>query len=292
MPAHPTDNQRAGDERVASFTAATASPVLGREVLLVLDRPAHRARLLCIGDRLMRVFGGHRPVDERARRVAVAQGRFAVLSVLKDHRIGAAADRGGLPYARRLDRLDADRSRREQSTEQHPLIAEPDTNRLIPVVRLERLTPVQGDVVREHDLAIVTANDAFAPGQLDQDGSHDSIVATGTTQSIRTEPIPPGCLAAIARDGQVAATISRIGLRRPCASARQPDEHTGPTIASREERSGVPVGHSRSGVTDVVATRAHSSEAQEHGRADTAGHKVTNGRRLDVHAAHRLPSGW
>jgi hypothetical protein len=28
----------------------------------------------------MRVFGGHRPVDERARHVAVAQGRFAVLS--------------------------------------------------------------------------------------------------------------------------------------------------------------------------------------------------------------------
>jgi len=190
MPAHPTDNQRAGDERVASFTAATASPILGREVLLVLDRPAHRARLLGIGDRLMRVLGGHRPVDERARRVAVAQGRFAVLSVFKDHRIGAGTDRGGLAHAGRRDRLDADRSRREQSTEQHPLIAEPDANRLIPVPRLERLAPVQGDIVREHDLAIVTTNNAFTAGQLDQDGSHDSIVTTGTTQSIRTGPIP------------------------------------------------------------------------------------------------------
>jgi hypothetical protein len=37
-------------------------------------------------------------VDECARRVAVAQGRFAVPSVLKDHRVGAAADRGGVPY--------------------------------------------------------------------------------------------------------------------------------------------------------------------------------------------------
>ena len=111
-----------------------------------------------------------------------------MLSVLKDHRIGAAADRGGLPYASRLDRLDADRSRRDQSTEQHPLIAEPDANRLIPVPRLERLAPVQSDVVREHDLAIVTANDAFAPGELDQDDSQDSIVTTETTQSIRTEP--------------------------------------------------------------------------------------------------------
>jgi hypothetical protein len=49
------------------------------------------------------------------------------------------------------------------------------------------LARAQGDVVREHDLAIVTANDSFAPGQLDQDGSHDLIVATGTTQSTRTE---------------------------------------------------------------------------------------------------------
>jgi hypothetical protein len=47
-------------------------------------------------------------------------------------------------------------------------------------VRLKWLAPVQGDVVREHDLAIVTANDSFAPGQLDQNGSHDLIVAAGT----------------------------------------------------------------------------------------------------------------
>jgi hypothetical protein len=110
---------------------------------------------------------GHRPVDESASRVAVAQGRFAVFPVLKDDRVGAAAERGGLPNSRRLDRLDADRPRREQSTKQHPVIAEPEANRLIPVVRLEWLAPVQGDVVREHDLAIVTTNDSFAPGQFD-----------------------------------------------------------------------------------------------------------------------------
>jgi hypothetical protein len=106
-----------------------------------------------------------------------------VLSALKDHRIGAAADRRGLPYARRLDHLNAHRSRREQSTDQRPVIAEPDANRLIAVVRLEWLPPVPGDVVREHDLAIVTAHDAFAPGQLDQHGSHDSIVATGRLEA-------------------------------------------------------------------------------------------------------------
>jgi hypothetical protein len=37
----------------------------------------------------MRVFSGHRPVDERTRRVAVAQGRFAVLSVFKNAKITA-----------------------------------------------------------------------------------------------------------------------------------------------------------------------------------------------------------
>jgi hypothetical protein len=31
--------------------------------------------------------------------------------------------------------------------------------------------------MREHDLTIVTPNDPFAPGQLDHDRSHDSIVA-------------------------------------------------------------------------------------------------------------------
>jgi hypothetical protein len=40
-------------------------------------------------------------------------------------------------------------------------------------VRLQQLAPLQPDLVRKHDLAIVTANDAFAPGQLDQHGSHD-----------------------------------------------------------------------------------------------------------------------
>jgi len=33
------------------------------EVNVTLDGPAHRARLLCISDRLMRVLGGHRPVS-------------------------------------------------------------------------------------------------------------------------------------------------------------------------------------------------------------------------------------
>ena len=97
------------------------------------------------------------------------------------------ADRGNLPHAGRLDSLDADRSRWEQSTEQRPLIAEPDTNWLVPVPRLELLTPVLGDVVREHDLAIVTSNDAMAPCQLDQDRSHDAIVPAGTTEASEPE---------------------------------------------------------------------------------------------------------
>ena len=126
-------------------------------------------------------------MDERAGRVAITKGRLSELGVLKDHRVRVLADRGNLPHAGRLDSLDADRSRWEQSTEQRPLIAEPDTNWLVPVPRLELLTPVLGDVVREHDLAIVTSNDALAPWQLDQDRSHDAIVPAGTTEASEPE---------------------------------------------------------------------------------------------------------
>jgi hypothetical protein len=75
-----------------------------------------------------------------------------VLAVLKDHRVRAATDRGRPANARCLDRLDAHGSRRKQATEQHPIGIEPETNRLIPVPRLQRLTPVLGDVVRQFDL--------------------------------------------------------------------------------------------------------------------------------------------
>lgn len=50
--------------------------------------------------------------------------------------------------------------------------------------------PAKCDVVREHDLAIVTANDAFTPGQLDQDGSHSPIVATGDYSEYPDETDP------------------------------------------------------------------------------------------------------
>jgi len=47
-----------------------------------------------------------------------------------------------------------------------------------------------------------TANDAFAPRQLDQDRGHDSIVATGTSRNNRTDPIPRVSLATIPPDAQ------------------------------------------------------------------------------------------
>lgn len=130
----------------------------------------------------MRILGRHRPVNERARRVAISQGRLAVLSVLEDHRIRAAANSGRFPHARRFNGFDAHRSGREQSAEQHPLIAERQPKRLIPVPRLQRLTSVQGDVVRQLDLA-VAADDAFAPGQLDHDTGHASMPAKAGQRS-------------------------------------------------------------------------------------------------------------
>ena len=173
MAAYPADDEGAGNERVGALGAAATAPVLGREVLVVLDGPAHGAGFLCIGDRLVRVHGRHRPVNERAGGVAVAESGFAELSVVEDHGIRAVADRCGLSHACRFDRLGADRSRWQESPEQHPLITEFDANRLISVPWLERLAPVQRDVVREHDLTVVLTHDAFTAGQLDQHVSHD-----------------------------------------------------------------------------------------------------------------------
>ena len=46
-----------------------------------------RGRVLLHRDRLVRVHGGHRPVNERAGGVAVAESGFAELSVVEDQRI-------------------------------------------------------------------------------------------------------------------------------------------------------------------------------------------------------------
>jgi hypothetical protein len=165
-----------------------------------------------------------------------------VLPVLKDHGIGAAADRGGLPYARRLDRLDADRSRREQSTEQHPVIAEPDANWLIPVPRLQWLTPVHGHVVREYDLAIVTSNDSFAPGQLDQDGSYDLIVASGThrgTQGVTARRAGPSSVLLARKRGSPTPLPTGGRLLHPAGSSsasRAPPSFNDEHFCRREQR--------------------------------------------------------
>ncbi len=109
-----------------------------------------------------------------------------MLAVLNDHRVGAVTHRCRFPDTARLHGLSADRTRRQQATEEHPLITESDANRLISVPRLRRLTPVESDVVREHDLAIIPPDDPLTTGQLDQDGSHDSIVTSRRTQSHST----------------------------------------------------------------------------------------------------------
>ena len=93
VPADPADDERVGFEAVGSFSASTGPP------LIVLDRAAHRARHFGIGDRLMGVFGGHRPVHERTRRIAVPQGRFVDLSILQDHCVGPSTSPGDRAFA-------------------------------------------------------------------------------------------------------------------------------------------------------------------------------------------------
>jgi hypothetical protein len=99
-----------------------------------------------------------------------------VLTVLEDHGEATAADGSDLPHAARLNRLNAHRPGRQQSTEQHSVIAEPHSKRLIPVPWLQWLTRTEGHIPREHDLTIVTADDPFAPGQLDFDRGHSPII--------------------------------------------------------------------------------------------------------------------
>ena len=176
MPTYPADDEGARLKRVGALHAASSPPLLSHEILLVRDFRAHRTRLLGIGDRLVRVLAGHRPVNERAFGVAIAEGRIVVLAVLENHRVGAATNRGRLANARCLDRLDAHRSRRKQATEQHPIAIEPETKRLIPVPRLQRLTAILVHVVGQFDLPILLTNDDFAAWQFDQDRRHQLIV--------------------------------------------------------------------------------------------------------------------
>jgi hypothetical protein len=51
---------------------------------------------------------------------------------------------------------------------------------------------IQADVVRQHDLPIITANDPLAPRQLDQHASHYSIVAAGYSKHPDRLVLEPG----------------------------------------------------------------------------------------------------
>ena len=107
--------------------------------------------------------------------------------VFEDHRKGATADGDDLAYAGRLDRLHADRSRRKQPAELHPILIEPDTKRLMPVPRLQALAPIRGDVVSQLNLAVATTNDPFASRQPDHDLSHQGNCANAR----EPPPAPP-----------------------------------------------------------------------------------------------------
>jgi hypothetical protein len=109
--------------------------------------------------------------------------------------------------------------------------------------------------VREQDLAIITANDAFAPGQLDQDGSHDSIVARGTTQSIRAEPIPRVCLAAIPTDAQVA------NRRAPAWAVRAAANIAAGRVTAPDENESSQLWRQTAASTRRSATRCSSTSA-------------------------------
>ena len=188
-----------------------------------------------------------------------------MLSVVEDHGVRAVGDRCGLSHACRFDGLDADRSRWQQAAEQHPRIAESDSNRLISVPWLQRLAPVQGDVVREHDLAVVSTHDALAIGQLDQHVTHDRnpgnarrALEPGTvtgSQPARRRPIrsrprerelSPGARAAAAppptaRPGRVA--VSRALAYSPTENYFPVGEHVaeGPRVDPSRQRAHPPL---------------------------------------------------
>ena len=95
----PADNDPAGFQRtvVAVTTSATARTISGQD-LVVSNCAAGGAALLSVGDRGAGPVGGKRTRNGRSRLVAAADdGLVAVVGLLKDRGIDAAADRGSHP---------------------------------------------------------------------------------------------------------------------------------------------------------------------------------------------------
>jgi hypothetical protein len=166
------DDDPAGFQRavVAVTTSATARTIGGKD-LVVGDGAAGGAALLSVGDLGAGPVGGKWTRNRRSGRLAAADdGLVAVVGLLEDRGVDAAADRGSDPCAQIVDDLSADRAGRQQASHDRANVIEPCLDRPEIIAAIEWLASIIADVLGDHDLAVASANDTLPARQLDQDG--------------------------------------------------------------------------------------------------------------------------
>jgi hypothetical protein len=105
-----------------------------------------------------------------------------VVGLLEDRGVDAAANRGSDPGAPIIEDLDANRAIRQQASHDRANLIEPHPDRPVIIAAKQWLATTIADILGDHDLAVIAANDTRVARQLDQNSGHSRIVAPGTSQ--------------------------------------------------------------------------------------------------------------
>jgi hypothetical protein len=92
----------------------------------------------------------------------------AVVGLLKDRCVDAAADFGEEQPAPIVDDLGADRARGQHPTHERATVIEPCFDRAPIIAATEWLASIIADILGDHDLAAAPANDTLPARELDQ----------------------------------------------------------------------------------------------------------------------------
>jgi hypothetical protein len=191
------DDDRARGDSVAVRAGRAAAPALGRNAFLVVDRAAGGAGFIGVVDRGAWVVGREWAADRDPSGIATADNRLVTPDgLLEDREVRATASAGCDADTTVVDNVDAHGAGRQHAPDKAALTVKPRLDRVVTIAIPQRLTTVVDDVPADHNLPVVSADDALAVRQRDQDCRHQPILINGliednpSSQDVRSKTTP------------------------------------------------------------------------------------------------------
>jgi hypothetical protein len=161
---------------VVPVTEASATRTIRRDHLVVGDSATGRAGRLCVAHLSPAPIRRQPPRDRVSGEVTATNNRpVAGIGLVHDRHVRAAANARRDPCAHIVDHLGADRTRRQEPTNEPAVPVKPARDGTV-IQTVNRVAALIVDIAGDHDLAVVPAHDALAPRELDQDREHRLIL--------------------------------------------------------------------------------------------------------------------